>query len=91
MLAQGKALLHQESRRQMLDPMFAPPSTKTATPLHPLARVGAQPEVGERQISSQIYQYTAANGRRFCVTAPPSGINTLTDSSALTVATNCPH
>lgn len=93
MIEQGKLLLNQAARQQMLDPMFAQPAAK-APPLHPLARAMAASVVGEQQLTDRIYQYTLADGRRFCVTTPPNIDFAHRDGPApatMAVATNCPR
>jgi len=93
MIAQGKSQLDQEARQRMFDPMFARPAAK-APALHPLARATAAPVVGERQLTERIHQYTLADGRRFCVTTPPTVDLANNDGQAsgqTLVATNCPR
>jgi len=93
LIEQAKLMLNQASRQQMLDPMFAP-ATARAAPLHPLARATAAPVVGERRLTDHIYQYTMADGRRFCFATPSNMEFSNRDGPApggMAVATNCPR
>lgn len=93
MIAQGKLRLDQEARQRMFDPMFTRPAAKVPA-LHPITRATATPVVGERQLTEHIYQYTQADGRRFCVTTPPNvnfANNDGLASGQTLIATNCPH
>lgn len=94
LVEQAKGQIDRESRRNMLDPMFAAPAPKTAPALSPLALALGVPVVGESRIRDRLYQYTTANGRRFCVTVPPdidlASHDLLTGGRTL-VPTNCPR
>jgi len=91
--AKAKAQIDMDSRRHMLDPMFAPPARSGTPTLSQLERALNVPVVGETRIGDRLYQFTTVGGRRFCISVPPDidlANNDLPVPAHSLVPTNCP-
>lgn len=94
LLEQARQQIDKETRRQMLDPMFAESAPPSRPGMSPLARALGLPVTGEIRVGERIFQYTASNGRRFCITVPPDidlAHRDLPIPARALVPTNCPQ
>ncbi len=89
MIERGKADLDAASRRQMLDPMFAPADRQT-TRLSPLERATARPGQTVEQFAGQLTRVTTADGRRYCLQALPEAATRDIPTAVIAVPMNCP-
>lgn len=86
-----KAELNAASRRQMLDPMFAP-VTRHSQETTPLARSLAPPTAGERRLGENGLQLTTADGRVHCLQRMPEVVarDIPGGSGAVAIPVSCP-
>ena len=70
MIERGKAEIESASRRQMLDPMFAPP-TPNRPPATALERATARHETRIEMIRDDTLRQTNADGSSYCLQKPP--------------------
>lgn len=89
MIERGKADIEAESRRQMLDPMFAPAARHQAA-ASPLERATAGRTPTVDQLAGQRLRVTTADGRRYCLQALPEVATRDIPTPVLAVPTNCP-
>jgi len=89
MIARGKADLDAASRRQMLDPMFAP-AVRQAAAASPLERATAGQQQTVEQLAGQLIRVTTADGRRYCLQALPEAATRDIPTAVVAVPMNCP-
>lgn len=90
LLDSARRHLDAESRRRMLDPMFAPPAPPTpAVAPNALARALAPQEQSFDQAAG-IVRVTTANGRQYCLQAMPEAVARGLPLPPTSVPTNCP-
>jgi hypothetical protein len=89
MIERGKADLDAASRRQMLDPMFAPVA-RQATAASPLERATVSRTQSVEQLAGQMIRVTSADGRRYCLQALPEVATRDLPTPAVAVPMNCP-
>lgn len=89
LLARSKAEINNASRRQMLDPMFAP-ARQPATKATALARATAQTGQAIEEIGDNLLRVTSANGQRYCLQKLPEIATRDIPGPLLSVPMNCP-
>lgn len=89
MIARAKADIAAESRRQMLDSMFAP-AARQPTAASPLERAVAPRMQTVEQLAGQRLRVTTADGRRYCLQSLPEAATRDIPTPVIAVPTNCP-
>jgi hypothetical protein len=89
MIARGKADIEADSRRQMLDPMFAAAARQPAT-VTPLERATAARAQTVEQLAGQLVRVTTADGRRYCLQGLPEAATRDIPTPVLSIPMNCP-
>jgi len=89
LIERGKAMLDASSRRQMVDPMFAPPAKKTAV-ASPIERATAVRSQTIEDLGDKLIRITTGSGRRYCLQGQPEVATRDIPTQVLTVPTNCP-
>lgn len=85
----ARTQVRHESRQRSASVFAVPVIDAPEKPATPLARAMAPRQAGERMLAGGILQITAADGRIYCLQAPPGfGDNGMTP--ALAVPSNCP-
>lgn len=89
MIARGKADIDADSRRQMLDPMFAA-AARQPTTVTPLERATAARAQTVEQLAGQLVRVTTADGRRYCLQGLPEAATRDIPTPVLSIPMNCP-
>ena len=89
MIERGKAEIEAASRRQMLDPMFAPAARPPAAAT-PLERATAGQGTSVEQLAGGLVRITTAEGRRYCLQGLPEAATRDIPTPVLAVPMNCP-
>jgi hypothetical protein len=89
MIERGKADIEAASRRQMLDPMFAP-AARHAVAATPLERATAGRAQRVEQLAGGLVRVTTADGRRYCLQDLPEAATRDIPTPVLAVPMNCP-
>ena len=89
MIERGKADIDAASRRQMLDPMFAPAVLQAATAT-PLDQATARRELRIERLDSHLIRVTTASGQRYCLQALPEAATRDIPTPVLAIPMNCP-
>lgn len=88
---QARQQIVTESRRQMLDPMFAPPPlANLPTTPSALARALAPGEQRIERLADGMVRVTASNGRQYCLQAIPKVASRGLPAPPTSVPMNCP-
>ena len=89
MIERGKADIDAASRRQMLDPMFAPAALQAATAT-PLERATARREQRIERLAGPLIRVTTASGQRYCLQALPEAATRDIPTPVMAVPMACP-
>lgn len=88
LIERSKAELNAASRRQMLDPMFAP-AARHQPATTPLERATARTETKIEELGPSLFRVTHANGRRYCLQRLPDIVNRDLPGPLVGVPMNC--
>jgi hypothetical protein len=89
LIARGKAMLNTSSRRQMVDPMFAPSAEKYAA-ASPIERATAIRDQTIEHLGDRLIRVTTAGGQRYCLQGLPEAATRDIPVPVLSVPGNCP-
>jgi hypothetical protein len=89
LLERSRAEISSASRRQMLDPMFAPASQQAAKAT-PLARATAPARQTVEEIGDNLLRVTTAHGQRYCLQKLPEVATRDIPGQVLSIPMTCP-